>query len=90
MPLTTAQLKALHEKAVSEMTGDIIFDGIVTVQAQPALILVLRFNAFTGQLEDGYLANRQTMLLIGKPMKPAEALAYLIANPETRCDPIKV
>ena len=59
-------------------------------QAQPALVLVLRFNAFTGQLEDGYLANRQTMLLIGKPMKRAEALAYLIANPETRCDPIKV
>jgi hypothetical protein len=31
MPLTTAQLKALHDKAVSEMTGDIIFDGTVTV-----------------------------------------------------------
>jgi len=44
MPLTTAQLKALHDKAVSEMTGDIIFDGTVTVQTQPAQFTVQSWN----------------------------------------------
>ena len=53
------------------------------------MILVLHFNAFTGQLEGGYLAFRDTKRPIGARMNAAAVLAYMAANPDARCDPLK-
>jgi hypothetical protein len=54
------------------------------------MILVIHFNAFTGQLEGGYLMMRDTKQVIGARMNAAAVLAYMAANPEARCDPLKV
>lgn len=55
-----------------------------------ATVLVLRFNAYSGELMDGYFMNRKTKKILGKVMQPKEVLKYLIENPETSCEPIEV
>lgn len=56
---------------------------------QSNLTLVAHFNAFTGQLQGGYLMARATGRKIGATMNPAAVLAYMAANPTARVDPIK-
>lgn len=50
--------------------------------------LVMHFNAFTGKLEGGYLMTRGGMK--GATMTAAAVLAHMAANPDQRCDPLKV
>lgn len=54
------------------------------------MTLVLHFNAFTGRLEGGYLMHRASKARAGDYLRPEAALAYMAANPEARCDPLKV
>lgn len=50
-----------------------------------ALILVLRFNAFTKRLKDGYLMNRESNQKVGATMPRKMVLEHLIAVPEAPC-----
>lgn len=45
------------------------------------IILVLRVNAFSKRLEDGYLMDRNTRRTVDKLMTPTEAASWLAANP---------
>lgn len=48
--------------------------------------LVLRFNSFTGKLDDAYWLSRAGDIeSFGKPMRPEAAYAYLAEHPQTRC-----
>lgn len=52
--------------------------------------LVAHFNRFTGRLQGGYVMNRANNRPIGAPMNPAAVLAYMLANPEARVEPLRV
>lgn len=52
--------------------------------------LVMWFNAFTGKLEGGYLADVTNENMVGHAMTPTAICEYLTANPSVRCDPLKV
>ncbi|HEV7352575.1 MAG TPA: hypothetical protein VGN74_05540 [Brevundimonas sp.] len=53
------------------------------------LTLVAHFNAFTGQLQGGYLMARSTKRKIGATMTPRAVLDYMLAHPNARVEPIK-
>lgn len=52
--------------------------------------LCIHFNAFTGRLEGGYIYSHRTKMPLSGHMRASEVLAYLTANPEVRCNPMKV
>lgn len=52
--------------------------------------LVIHLNAFTGKLESGYLMSRISKQKVGRTMPPSGVLAYMSANPDVHCDPLKV
>ncbi len=52
--------------------------------------LVLHFNHFSGQLLGGYVMNRDTGAKTFVLRNAGEALAFLSAHPDARCDPLKV
>ena len=54
------------------------------------ITLVAHFNAFTGQLQGGYLMARSTKRRIGAAMSPGAVLEYMLANPAARVEPLKV
>jgi len=54
------------------------------------IALVAHFNHFTGQLQGGYVMNRETKRPIGAAMNPASVLAYMAAHPTARVEPLKV
>lgn len=55
------------------------------------LTLVLRFNAFSGKLNDAYWMQHETRKRTGQALLTAsEAYAYLAKHPQTRCAPTEV
>lgn len=53
------------------------------------LTLVIHVNAFNGKIAGGYLLNTQTKAITQR-MNRDRLLAFLVANPDTRCDVFKV
>lgn len=51
------------------------------------VLLVLHFNDFTGVLQDAVLMHKGGH---HDRMSAAKALDYLLANPRTQCDPLRV
>lgn len=58
-------------------------------------VMVLRINAFTRQLDDGYLARRALgdatkLVQISRPWPPSEALAWLAYSPRAMIEALYV
>lgn len=54
------------------------------------IALVIHLNAFTGQLQGGYLMTRTDKRRLGANMNPSAVLAYMAAHPGARIDALKV
>jgi len=54
------------------------------------LTLVIRFNHFTGKLEDGYLIQPGSCTPVGHNLSPAAVLEHLATYPDARCIPLRV
>lgn len=59
-------------------------DNARHIETLPDSFLVIRVNAFTGKMDDGYLRTGGRM--VGSVMRPEAVGAYIAENPTVRID----